>query len=628
MLKVKYLKLLIPILLLYILYGCGGPVGESESDSSSTTSASYLDLLASSSEMNSAGTSTVTLTALVKDSRNRALSGATVDFSADSGSLIVNSATTDASGQATATLGTGGDKSNRTITVTATSGSITSTNTIAVVGTTIDISGQDGLAYNSSAEYTFTLKDSAGNGIPNQTMTISSLYNTLDRSIITTNGSGQGTATLTATDSVGHEDTISASAFGATGIKTVNVDTVTFTFTAPTANSTININTPTNVTVNYTSGATPQAGVTILFTTSRGVLSADTAVTNASGNATIQIQSTNVGEAILTASVAAGPSTQLPVEFLATNPVTIELQANPSVIVTNIGSATTQRSTITAVLRDSANNPVKDKKVNFTLTSDPSVGFLSPDSATTNSFGSASVYYIAGSSSSGIDGVVIQASVEGTTLSKTVNLTVAGTALFISVGTGDKISKHNTETYRKDFTVIVTDAAGHAVPDAYVTARLTPIAYLKGIYTAAGQVLTLGSSHPNPPLSPYADPLLTMNHCGNEDITYWPDTSRTLNGWLDEYEDYNGNGSLDPGNIAAVSSSVTTDENGLGTVSIFYTKQYASWVYVRLDVTVSVGGTEGTAHQIYLLRFAADDYTSSLPPDSPYGSSTTCADDN
>ena len=114
-------------------------------------------------------------------------------------------------------------------------------------------------------------------------------------------------------------------------------------------------------------------------------------------------------------------------------------------------------------------------------------------------------------------------------------------------------------------------------------------------------------------------------------MQYWNDpahTSYLLNGSLDPGEDFNGNGNLAPGTIAAVSpGSVATDSNGVGTFGVIYTKKYAMWVFVRLDVTVSTGGTEGKASTTFLLGYAIVDYSYPAPkqPDSPFGYSTTCA---
>lgn len=598
--------------------------------------AATLDLLVSNQALNSSGTPTVTITAIVKDSSNRALADKLVDFSATSGLITINNATTNDSGQATATLSTGGDKSNRIITVTASCDAITSTNTVSVVGTTIDISGQDSVGYGSDATYTITLKDSADVGIASQTVTIASQYNTLSNSTITTNVNGQGTVILTASDSGGHVDTLTATAIGATGQKsvTVNSASVDFTFTTPLPNKEISIGMPTNVTVHYAVAGVAQVGKTVNFTTSRGTLSSATAVTNTSGNATVKITSTNVGRTTISANVAGDPSAQLDIEFVATTPASMTLQADPSGISTNIGTSTTQRSTLTATVRDAQNNLVKNKKINFTLLTDPSGGYLSPATATTDSAGRATVLYIAGSADSGTNGVNIQAAIEGTAIKQTTTVTVGGIPIFISIGTGPKITQLSDQTYKKNYDVLVTDAGGHAVSGATVTAILTPVAYLKGYWKDDGTQYvwtpTLTSTHNT---SLYSDPALAgYNYCLNEDLQYWNDSSHTsylLNGNIDSGEDFNNNGILDPGTIAAVSpSTVITDSNGSGTFGVVYTKKYASWVFVRLDVTVNAGGTEGKASTTFLLTYMIDDYDYPAPkqPDSPFGYSHTCAD--
>jgi Bacterial Ig-like domain (group 1) len=643
--KAKFSRTILLLLLLIFfalfccLNGCGNKGETTTPTTTPTINPASLDLLVSSQTLNSSGTPTVTLTAIVKDNSNRALADQVVSFSATSGSLTVNSATTDASGQATATLSTGGDKSNRIITVTATCVSISNTNTVSVVGTTLNVSGQDSVGYGSTATYTITLKDSAAVGIASQTVTITSQYNTLSTSTITTNANGQGTVTLTASDSGGHVDTLTATALGATGQKavTVNSASVDFAFTTPLPNTEIPISTLTNVSIHYAISGVAQAGISVSFATSRGTLSSATATTNASGNATIQISATNVGRTTISATVAAGPSAQLDVEFVATTPASMTLQADPSGISTNIGTSTTQRSTLTATVRDAQNNLVKNQKINFTLITDPSGGYLSPATATTDSAGRATVLYIAGSADSGTNGVNIQAAIQGTAITQTTTLTVGGIAIFISIGTGPKITQVSDQTYQKNYDVLVTDAGGHAVSNATVTAILTPVAYLKGYWLDSGSAMlgyiwtpTLTSTHNT---SLYSDSALAgYNYCLNEDMQYWNDPTHTaylLNGSLDSGEDFNGNGKLDPGTVAAVSpSTVTTDSNGSGTFGVIYTKNYAMWVFVRLNVTVSAGGTEGKASTTFLLPYSMNDYAYPAPkqPDSPFGYSTTCAD--
>jgi len=98
-----------------------------------------VDLLVSSPQLNSDGATPVTLTALVKDSQNRAMSGQTVDFSATSGILTDLQPVTNANGMATAKLGAGGDPTYRAIALTAMTGGKTATNAVAVTGTNISI---------------------------------------------------------------------------------------------------------------------------------------------------------------------------------------------------------------------------------------------------------------------------------------------------------------------------------------------------------------------------------------------------------------------------------------------------------------------------------------------------------
>ena len=639
------LLLLIFFILCCCLSGCGGSKDTANPTTPTTPTAASMDLLVSSSTLNSSGTQSVTLTALVKDSSNVTLTDQTVSFSSDYGAISVVSNTTDASGQATATLTTGGDKTNRTITITANCGAITTTNTVDVIGTTIDISGQDSVGQGTSATYTITLKDSASVGIKSKTVTLTHTLtsNTFSPTTFTTGDSGTNTVpvTLTAGTTAG-TDTLTATALGAVGQKTVTINGAgqNLAFTTPAANTEIYISTLTPVTISYfISGSPVPDGTTVLFATSRGTLDNHSATT-LSGYATVNISSQTVGATTITASVSGGPSASLNVEFVAKTPSSMTLQADPSIIYANTGTSTTQRSTLIATVRDTNNNLVKNKTVNFALTHDDSVGYLSAATATTDSSGKASVSYIAGTNSGATDGVTITAAIPSTSVSATTSLTVAGTALFITIGTGPKIVIYDTSTYQKDFDIVVADSGGNPVPGVTATVTATSIAYMKGYYIADTahslwvQVPTLAFSHDTTSTGSYADPIIgDVKFCLNEDMYYWNDPSNTsylLNGSLDPGEDYNSSGYLEPKSVATITSPVTTNSNGVGTVSVYYLKQYSTWVYVRLDVTVNVGATEGTAHTTFLLPNAVSDYPypTQMPPDSPFGYSTTCADTN
>src|SRR5690606_8866239 len=247
-------------------------------------------------------------------------------------------------------------------------------------------------------------------------------------------------------------DTISATALGISATASVAVSNVAFTFSAPVTNTEIPLNTLMDVVVNYSQGGGGLPGETIEFSTTRGTLSMGTAVTDASGNATVQVSSTNAGPALLTAKIQSnGTTIQRAVEFVATVPATLELQASPFTVATN------DQSTITAIVRDATGNLVKNQTVNFVLT-DTSNGSLSVAQAVTNSQGRAQTCYNAGSSTSAVDGVRIDATVAGTAVTDFVELTVAKREVFISLGTGNEIEEPNTAQYRKEWVIQVTDA--------------------------------------------------------------------------------------------------------------------------------------------------------------------------
>ena len=663
----RFPGLMMPVLIiafLCLLSGCGtggladAPAGSSGGGTSGGTTGgatpATIDLLVSSQQLNSDGLSTVSLTALVKDSGNRAMAGQTVTFTADSGILTIISSVTNLSGQATATLGTGGNQKNRTITVTVAVGSLTTTppKTVVVAGTAVTIGAQTNTVLsNSATTLTIYLKDSSGNGIPGQSLTLTSANgNTLTPSTVTTDASsGQATTVFTATGTVG-PDTVTATStsMNATGTFAVtvqnNASAKALTFTAPTSGKQVTIKTNETVTVHYADISGPIGGATVNYSSSRGTIAA-MAVTNGSGDATLTISSTTPGPAVLTAYVTGGPTATVSVEFIATTPAKINLQADPATIGVNLSGSTTQRSNLVAVVRDANDYLVKNKTVNFNIV-DPSGGSLSAGMAVTDSFGLASVQFISGATSSAKDGVVINATVAGTAITASTTLTVAQKSLFITVASGGVYS--NGPTYTGDLFVLVTDAAGNPVKEATVTASLMPVVYMKGLYTWVwddpptnttghwAQTLTESlSNHPSPPVpnTPYPWPGSPANSCANEDLTYYNDPNNTnyvLNGILDAGEDFNGNGKLDPGGVAAVTYQTTTDTNGVGPLTLTYVRDFANWVYVRVDVKILVAGTEGTASMTLLLPGVRSDYTNfdNNPPGkvSPFGQSNTCAD--
>ena len=575
---------------------------------------SSLTLLTSAASVGSDGTESATITALVRDASNNVMEAIPISFSADSGSLIVTQpATTDANGTLIALLGPGGDLTNRSITITATADTITSTVSVAVDGTDVEISGPDSLPVGQSLEYLVTVNDSGGNPISGASVALtSSLGNTISTTPVLTNLEGQGTFTLSA-DNAG-SDTLTASVLGATDTHTVAMSGDAFTFFSPAPGDPlleIPLNSTQTLTIDWRLAPTqPVVGRQVTFTSTRGTVTPipPTGLTDSQGRVQVSIDSANAGLSLITATNADGASTQLEVEFVATVPSTMELQASPL----NLGI--NEQSTITATVRDSAGNFVKNQTIEFSLI-DISGGRLSVGQAVTDSAGQAETFYIANTGTTAVDGVRVDAVVRGTAVADSVNLTVAQRAQFLSIGTGNEIQEINEDAqYRVVYAVQVTDALGRGVAGEAVQVSILSDFYMKGF-----RVFPIGASS-------WSTTIIAT--CADEDIN--------RNGILDPGEDFNASGQLEANNIATVSptggGSLISDQSGFVLVDVTYPQEFAFYVRVTLQATVAeVGGTEFAESTTFTLTGAASDFnsqnTSPPGPASPFGSmNATCAD--
>lgn len=609
------------VLMMLVLAGCNDDNAFFDTTGTGTdtdTSAESITLLASSPQLGSSGSDAVTITAIVKDGLNNLLSGVTVVFTADSGSLAVSQSITDDSGQAIATLDPGGDFTNRTITVTATAGNLDEDVAVNVTGTSLAISGETSATLGDTTSLIITLTDSDGDPISGKVMAVSSsLANTLSAASLTTNSIGQATVNVTAVNA--GADVITVNSQGATATHSLAISGDQFQMVTPAANADINLGACQSIQVSWQQNGNPVSGSAVSFSATRGTLYSDAACTvaatsantNGSGVATLYISSTNAGPSTLTAFVSGGPTTSRAVNFVATTPASIALQASPSSIGPNDGSQTTQQqSTITAVVRDASNNLVKGKVIRFSIIQDNSGGTLSTATATTDDLGRASTTYVSSAATTAQNGVIIRATVdENTAINTTVSLTVSQSALFVRLGTGNNIEEVGATQYDKKYTVMVTDAGGNAVIGAQINIALNPDGYAKGFYydNADDQIWDI-------------DYTAT---CPSEDLNE--------NGILDTGEDASGNGQLTPGNVVAVPSDVTTGADGTFEFSVIYAETYANWVRVRLTASTTVAGTESSDTVVFWLPASADDMDiNDAPPggqmNSPFGTSASCLD--
>jgi hypothetical protein len=285
--------------------------------------------------------------------------------------------------------------------------------------------------------------------------------------------------------------------------------------------------------------------------------------------------------------------------------------------------------------------------VNFATVGDTTGGSLSVASAQTDSQGRAQTVYTASTTPSGTSGVNITATVAGTAISGSTNLTVGGLAVFLSMGTGNQIMESTDKTqFLIPYTIEALDAAGSPVSGVSITLKVYPLFYGKGQYSL-GTTWTQGNAH---------TPGNAVLFCPNEDNTsaYGP---ANFNGVLDPGEDGcnpngtdidtglpvvspyscnafgNGNGRLDPGGTAiAVPGTLVSLSDGSGRFNVVYPEDQALWVTVQLVATATVQGTSNTATATFTLPILASylTTTTSDPPGrfSPYGVAGICTDPN
>jgi hypothetical protein len=139
-------KRLIPTLAVLALAACGGGNGDtspfggdagSGGGSTPTVTVANLSLALSAPSIGNSGSETLTATATATNANNQTVSGAEVVLSVDSSAQIaVDGSTTDNNGRLSGSVGIGNDRSNRTVTVTATAnnGALIATKTFQVVG--------------------------------------------------------------------------------------------------------------------------------------------------------------------------------------------------------------------------------------------------------------------------------------------------------------------------------------------------------------------------------------------------------------------------------------------------------------------------------------------------------------
>ena len=617
-----------------------------------------LTLLTSTPQIPSDSSTGATISAIVKDANNNLLAGVPVSFQVTSGALVttqtkagagvtppVPAGTTDANGLAQAVVTTPGDPSNRTITVNAAAGTATAQLNVAVGGTTLTLTGPTSLVLNNSGGFTAVLANSSGQGIPNTAVTVSSANgNTLSASSLVTDANGR--ATFSVKGVTGGNDTITATSLGLTQTAPLAVSTQSFNITAPgNATGDVTLGASQQVTVTWMNNNAPVVNKPVTFVATRGTVVPATPInTDNNGQASASISSTSGGPSIVQAT-ASGVSAQLNLQFIAMNPSQIGVQAGPNAVVIQ------GQSTITATVRDAANNLVQGATVDFQVVTDPTNGGLSAASAITDAQGRAQTVYKAGNTSSGANGVTVSATVHSTPITASTTISVGGQAVGLSFGTGNTIDvSQGVSIYGVTYTVLAVDSHGAPLPNQPITFSVLPVAYGKGSMGGcpAGNNWVPIYSTTSGDTYAYTGPgLIGANAamCKNEDTDYTgnissldtgtPGTCTNLvnnNTITAHVKDYNCNGTLDPGTVATVNPAQgTTDVNGRLDVNITYNRDHAYWTLVTLTAATTVQGTQSTTSATFTLQGAVNDYKCNVSPPgpvSPFGQANTCRNPN
>lgn len=568
---------------------CPGQGSGGDEQSEAAQSVDSIQLLSSLPTIGTAGREEATITALVRDDNGILLSDIDVQFNAvNNGSLEVQSPTTSEVGEASAVLTANNDPRNRTITVSASAGSASGSINVGVTGTTLSMSGPSAISSGSTATFTVRLTNSASEGIPGIPVTIESANGNPLSGNTTTDSTGQIQLALSAQNS--GQDTLSASAYEGeyrvSSQLSVNVSSDDFTFN-DLANDEVEIGDTQTVSITWNRNGTPVSGETVQFATTRGTLSSTSDTTDGQGVASVDITSSDVGITDIIAS-AEGASNEFieatqTIEFVSSNPYVVSsLRASKTQLTTD------DKADIIATVRDVNGNLVKNARVTFTNTNDTTGGTISPGTVRTDSQGRATTSYSSTDAISEKDGVEITASItrqDGTTDNETINLTVAGRALTLILGTGNTIQEPNETVYDMPWSVIVTDANGNASTNQPVQINALPIEFYKGSYIWNGTIWT--------PEQPY-DEICQTNHA----------------------DEVNGTEIANP---AAAPMSVTTDESGSVEFNIRYPQGECNWVKMRLTATSNVEGFSTSNTREFILPCLAADVNSEdvSPPGGP-----------
>lgn len=315
-------------------------------------------------------------------------------------------------------------------------------------------------------------------------------------------------------------------------------------------------------------------------------------------------------------------------------PSKVLLTASSSNLPPSLGSQKNSLSLV-ATLLDASDQAVNDAAVVFSIEKGTGSGEAIEPVLALTSQGQARATFTSGTLPTGQSQSAIRVratAVGNPALFAEREITVGGSAGSVVIGHPTKALEVSDTLYRVRMTLMVADSNGNPMANQVVSLSTWPTRYAEGrwrpLNPAANTNCVPTGGHDPDPLTDQTDPALTVEGAAGDGVTN-NDYQRVT--WIAN-EDINENLILDPGEFDAkgdgltppnsaagtLPSSVITDAHGVADFDLYYLKQYAAWVEVRIRASTLVQGSETRGEIKFALGYLRSEAQSCLLHDSPF----------
>lgn len=580
----RYFKALGTLFLAGVLAACGGGGGSAGGTTDPGTDPGTGDptarvadfaVFTDTTTISNNGADNAQLTVVAVDANRNVVSGATVTVNTDANSVFIPSGSvTDANGTLTGTIGIGGDKTDRDLTVSVTVNGITKRVAVRVSGSKLTLAAAPSAPTpGQNVQLTATLQDAGGSPIAGQVITLGGNVTGLQSRTVTTNAAGQGTISFNAPATPGGY-TITASG---SGTQSLDLNLTVF-------NST-----------NAVPAAIIPAGVNPSLSANPNVLSV-----NAPGS--------TANKTVLRFLMLDGSNRPVPNVRVRFVDLTTGLPAVGASIASGNNTLYTDASGSVSTQYISGQNSSPTNGVTVVAC------FKATD-------------FVASDFNSAGDCPGLQ--------SVDANLTVAGQALAISIG-DDNLLQADRGTYIKRFAVSVADSAGRAIANAPVDLSVDLTHYAKGKFTTTFEVSGIprdptAASPADMSINPGTGLVWCPNEDANRNGNVDP-TSVFVAGGAPQSRGENYNNSFDTNNQPTLEprksdllisfddpTVTTTDANGIVIIKVQYSQRFGTWLAYRVRVTANVAGSQGLAERLFITDVLQGDVANGSFNTPPYG---------